>query len=189
MQSLADTYDRPDYFDGRDPRRIYAGMALLAAGVLALVAAIALLGLGGDTVAAKAWAGLLGGLGVPALLGGIVIVLPASTRERAGVLLGALVTLVGVVAFWHVYPDQWTYGAQTFALETVLVYFLGAAIALWFVFTAIATAHIRNDPGGSVTLELVRAGATETVQVSRDRYDALVSDGGDPRDLIREIED
>lgn len=189
MQSLADTYDRPDYFDGRDPRRVYAGMALLAAGVLALCVALALVAIGGDTVGAKAWAGLLGGLGVPALLGGVVIVLPASTRERAGVLLGAFLTVVGVTLFWHVYPTRWTRTAEPLAFETVFVYGVGVAVALWFVFTAIATAHIRNDPPGSVTLELVRAGGTETVEVSRDRYDALVSDGGDPRDLIREIED
>lgn len=189
MQSLADTYDRPDYFEGRDPRRIYAGMALLAAGALALSAGLALLAIGGDSFAAKAWAGLLGGLGVPALLGGVVIVLPASTRERAGVLLGAVLTLAAVGLFWHVYPQRWAGAADSLAFETVLVYGLGAAVALWFVFTAIATAHIRNDPPGTVRLELIKAGTTETVRVSRDRYEAIVSDGGDPRELIREIDD
>lgn len=189
MPSLADTYDRPDYFDGRDPRRVYAGMALLVAGVLALCVALLFVALGGDSVTVKAWAGLLGGLGVPASLGGVVAVLPASTRERAGVILGAVLTLIGVTLFWHVYPARWTRTAEPLAFETVLIYGSGVAIALWFVFTAIATAHIRNDPPGTVTLELVRPEATETVQVSRDRYDALVSDGGDPSELLSDIED
>lgn len=187
MPSLDDAYG-PTPFEGRDPRRVYAGMAVVVAGALALLAALGLVAVGGDAVGTKRVAGVLAGLGIPVLLSGVVAVLPASTRERAGVLAGSALTVVGVWLFWHVYPQRWTRTADPFAFETILVYCLGGAVALWFVFTAIATTHLRNNPQGTVTLELVRAGETETVEVSRDRYDALVSDGGDATDVIREIE-
>lgn len=188
MPSLDDAYDRSP-FEGRDPRRVYAGMALGAAGALALLVALGLVAVGGDAVVYKAYAGVFAGLGVPALLCGVVVVLPASLRERAGVLLGTTLTVIGVALFWHAYPARWTRTADPLAFETAMLYGLGGAIALWFVFTAVATARLRNNPHGTVTLELVRQGTTKTVRVSRDRYDALVSDGGEAADVIRELED
>jgi hypothetical protein len=188
MPSLDDAYGETR-FDGRDPRRVYGGMVVLVAGALALLAALGLVAVGGDTVAAKRAAGILAGLGIPVLLSGVVAVLPASTRERLGVLLGAALNVAGVALFAYAYPTRWTRTAEPLAFETAMLYGLGGAIALWFVFTAVATAHLRNNPHGTVTLELVRQNGTRTVEVSRDRYDALVSDGGDPQDIIREIDD
>jgi hypothetical protein len=188
MPSLDDAYGE-SRFEGRDPRRVYGGMAVVVAGALVLFVAVVAVAIGGDKVAAKRWAGLLAGLGIPALLCGVVAVLPASTRARIGVVVGAALNVVGVALFWHAYPGQWTRTADSLAFETAMVYGLGGAIALWFVFTAVATAHIRNNPHGTVTLELVQQGSTRTVQVSRDKYDALVSDGGDPSDVIRELDD
>jgi hypothetical protein len=182
MPSLGEAYSR-DRFGGRDPRRIYGGAALGVAGALAVLAAIGLVAVGGDATAAKAYAGVLAGLGVPAMLLGVVLVLPASTRERLGVVAGTALTTAGVWLFWHAYPARWTRTADPMAFETVLVYALGGAIALWFVFTAIATVRLRNDPQGTVHLEVVRQGETKTVTVSRDRYRSLVSDGGESGDI------
>ncbi len=189
MTSLDDAYNRSSAFDGRDPRRVYGGLAVVAVGVLALLGAILLVATQGHATDGKKWAGLFAGLGIPVLLGGVVIVLPASLRQRIGVLLGAVLTVFGTTLFWHAYPDMWTRTGNSMAFETIMVYALGGAIALWFVFTAIASTHVRNNPHGTVTLELVRQGKTKTVEVSRDRYNTLVSDGGDASDIIREIED
>lgn len=188
MPSLEDAYE-PSRFEERDPRRVYGGMALCIAGAVALLAALGLVAVGGDTVETKRWAGVLAGLGIPTLLGGVVVVLPASRRTRLGVLAGATLNVAGVGLFLHAYPMRWTRTADPLAFETAMVYGLGGAIALWFVFTAIATARLRNNPHGTVTLEFVREGSTKTVHVSRDRYDALVSDGGDASEVIQEIED
>lgn len=188
MTSLDDAYDR-SRFEERDPRRVFGGSVLGVAGGLALLAALGLVAVGGDAVEAKRYAGVLAGLGIPALLCGVVVVLPASTRNRVGVLIGALLNVAGVGLFAYAYPMRWTRTADPLAFETAMVYGLGGAIALWFVFSAIATARLRNNPHGTVTLEVVRQGSTKTVQVSRDRYDALVSDGGDASEVIREIED
>ena len=188
MPSLDEAYDR-DRVAERDPRRVRGGVVSGLAGVLAVLGAIALLAVSGDTTWAKAHAGVLAGLGVPAMLLAVVLVLPASTRERAGVVLGSAVTVVGVWLFWHVYPSQWTQAADSLAFETVMVYGLGGGVALWYVFTALATFRLRNNPQGTVQLKVVRDGGTRTVEVSHDQYQSLVSDGGDASTVIEELED
>jgi hypothetical protein len=188
MPSLDEAYTRSQ-FSARNPRRVAAGLTLGAAGALAVLTAIALVALGGDATAPKAYAGVLAGLGIPALLLSVVVVLPASTRKRLGVVAGSSLTVVGVWLFWEAYPTQWTRTGESIAFPTVMVYAVGAAVALWFVFAAIATFRLRNNPAGTVELEVVRQGETKTVEVSRDRYRELVSDGGDASDVIRELED
>lgn len=188
MPSLEKAYGHSP-FDGRDPRLVYGGAAVVVLGAFSLLVALWLVALGGDEVLAKKYAGLFGGVGVPTMLCGVVFVLPANLRQRAGVAAGAALTLFGVVLFWHAYPARWTRTADPLAFPTALLYGLGVALALWFVFAAIATTRLRNTPAGTVTLELVRRGSTRTVEVSRDRYESLVSDGGDPRELVRELED
>ncbi|PSQ32461.1 hypothetical protein BRD09_03530, partial [Halobacteriales archaeon SW_10_68_16] len=145
-------------------------------------------GVAGDTTAAKTQAGILAGLGVPALLLAVVFVLPASTRERVGVVLGSAVTVVGVWLFQHAYPTRWTRTADSLAFETAMVYGLGGAVALWYVFTALATVRMRNVPQGTVEVEVVRDGGTRTVEVSRDRYREMVSDGDDTGPLIEKLD-
>lgn len=188
MTSLDEAYDR-SRVAGRNPRRVAGGLALGVAGALAVLSAIVLVAVGGDATAAKANAGVLAGLGVPAMLLAVVVVLPASARKRAGVVAGSALTVVGVWLFWSAYPGRWTRTADSMAFETITVYCVGAALALWCVFSAIATFRLRNDPQGTVELELVRQGETRTVEVSRDRYRAIVSDGGDATDVIRELDD
>lgn len=181
MPSLGEAYNRNR--GARDSRRIYVGGALGLAGALAVLVAIVLVAVGGDVTAVKASAGLLAGLGIPAMLLGVVFVLPANTRQRVGVVAGTALTTVGVWLFWHAYPTRWTQTSNSLAFETVLVYAVGSALALWFVFTAIATVRLRNNPQGTIRLEVVRQGETRTVEVSRDRYRAIVSDGGESEEL------
>jgi cytochrome bd-type quinol oxidase subunit 2 len=188
MPSLEQAYDRK-WSGLRRPRRLIAGLVLAGAGVVALVAALLLVATGGsDSTAAKASAGVAAGLGVPVMLLGVVVVLPASRRQRLGVVFGALLATAGVWLFWEVYPERWTRTADPLAFETLLVYGVGCTIALWFVFSTIATFRLRNNPPGTVELEVVREGSTRTIQVSQDRYREMVSDGGDADDVIREIE-
>lgn len=194
MQSLGEAYDRsPDA--GRDPRRTLLGAGLFALGALAVVLSILLVttrlgGLADSVIAAKRVAGVASGLGVPAMLLGVVVVLPASTRARLGVLAGNALSLSGVWLFWHAYPANWTVGASR-AFETATLFVVGTAVALWFVFSAMARIRLRNNPAGSVDLELRRRGSTKTVELSRREYrkyrDALVSDGGDTEAVIEDL--
>ncbi|MEF8782731.1 MAG: hypothetical protein V5A39_07035 [Haloarculaceae archaeon] len=188
MPSLDEAYDRNRLAE-REPHRVRGGVLLGLAGALAVGSAIGLVAVVGDTTPTKAHAGVLAGLGVPAMLLAVVLVLPASTRQRAGVVLGSAITVAGVGLFWEAYPSQWTLTSDPMAFETVMVYGLGGAIALWFVFTALATFRRRNNPQGTVELEVVRNEGTRTVEVSRDQYQSIVSDGGDASAVIEELEE
>ena len=187
MQSLDDAYN-PRWTGERNPRRVVGGLVLVGAGVLAVAVAMVLVAVGGDSTTAKLYAGVTAGAGIPAMLLGIVVVLPASRRARMGVLLGTVLAGAAVVLFWNVYPERWTRTADPLAFETMMLYGLGCAIALWFVFSALATFRLRNNPQGTVELEVVRPGGTKTVEVSQDQYRQIVSDGGDAEKVIREIE-
>ncbi|WP_254272866.1 DUF7139 domain-containing protein [Haloarcula marina] len=198
MESLGDAYSGTRW-DGQDPRRVYAGVTLGVLGALAVVVAIlvattplsTLLG-ADDLRAAEKLAGTLGGLGIPAMFLAVVAVLPSSKREQVGVLAGAGLCLVGIALFQVAYPTRWTTGAETLAFETTTAYFLGAGLAFWFVFTAMASFRARNDPQGMVRLELTHKGESKTVRVSPEEYrryaKAVRSDGGETQAIIRELE-
>ena len=198
MEDLGDAYSGRRW-DGRDPRRVYAGAALGVLGALAVVVGLLvvttplgdLLG-ASDIRAAEKLAGTLGGLGIPAMFLSVVAVLPSSRREQTGVLVGTTFCLAGIVLFQVAYPNQWTTGAETLAFETTMAYFIGACLAFWYVFTAIASFRTRNNPQGMVSLELTRQGEKKTVRVSREEYEryasAVRSDGGEAEEIIRELE-
>ncbi|ACV47141.1 MULTISPECIES: DUF7139 domain-containing protein [Halomicrobium] len=199
MESLGDAYGGSRW-NGRDPRRVYAGVVLFAVGVLAVVVGILIvttpLGtlLGADSATeSQSLAGVLAGLGVPASLASVVVVLPATRRERVGVLAGTLLCVVGVGLFAYAYPARWTGTAQSLAFPTTTVYFLGGSLAFWFVFTAVAGYRIRNNPHGTVRLELRREGETRTVELSRQEYSeykqVVRGDGGETEQVIRELEE
>jgi cytochrome c biogenesis protein CcdA len=188
MTSLSEAYDREGW-EGRDPRRVSAGGALFVLGALSVVAAILALTTGlGDLLgataetAARRLAGVLAGLGIPAMFVGVVAVLPASTRQQAGVLVGTLLSAAGVALFRYAYPTRWTGAADSLAFPTAMLYFVGGSVALWFVLSAVATFKLRNNPQGTVTLEVVREGETREIQVSRAeyrRYEQAIREDGD----------
>ena len=187
MTSLDETYDRR-WSRLRDPHRVGAGLVLVGVGALAVLAAMVLVALEPGSKGAKRTAGIVAGLGVPAMLLGVVAVLQASRRNRLGVLAGAGLTVVGVALFWVVYPGRWTRTADPLAFETLAVYTTGCAVGLWFVFSALASIRLRNDPQGTVELEVVREGETRRVEVSTDRYKEIVGDGGDTGAVLSELE-
>lgn len=198
MESLGDAYESRRW-QGRDPRRIAVGATLGLAGALAVVVAIllvttplsALVG-ATDPHAAEKLGGTLGGLGIPAMFLSVVAVLPSSRREQVGVGVGAVLCLVGIGLFQVAYPYNWTVGGQTLAFETTMAYFVGACIAFWFVFTAMASFRRRNDPHGTVKLEISHKGETKTVQVSPQEYrrytQAVRGDGGTTDEVVQELE-
>lgn len=188
MTSLDEAYDGDSPVSR--PRQAAAGGTLVGIGVLAIVAAMAAVWTGGQSTSAKLSAGLAAGVGIPLMLLGIVVVLPASTRTRVGVLFGTLLSGSGLWLFQYAYPSRWTRTADPLAFETLLLYGLGCAIAVWFVFTAIANTRLRNNPQGTVSLEVVTQGETKTVEVSHRKYRELVSDGGaDPSEYLDDLKD
>jgi hypothetical protein len=156
--------------------RLYAGVVLFLAGaglVLAgvVVATTGLLRGGGTSIyEVRELGGILAGVGVPAVFIGVLIVLPADRDTRAAAVVGAAVAVLGVALFVHAYPCQWSGAtcapAGDLTLPTVGIYTLGAMITMWSMFVGIATFKRRNDPGGTVRMNVTRQGETKIVEVN-----------------------
>ncbi|MDS0281239.1 DUF7139 domain-containing protein [Haloarcula onubensis] len=172
MTSLTDVYEGEV---GRvaTRRQQLVGTGLFLTGAAGLVGAIALattgvgatLGLG--DYAAREVAGIVAGIGLPAVVLGIFAVLPAGPRTRLAAGGGAGVALVGVAAFQHIYPYSWMADAPLLALSASTVYFAGVLTTFWCLFAALATFKTRNDPGGSARMEVTEEGSIKLVEESR----------------------
>jgi cytochrome c biogenesis protein CcdA len=175
MTSLGEVYG-PDARRETSTGRLYAGIGLFSAGVLLVVAGIVVATTdlaranGATLYQAREYAGILAGIGVPAVFLGLLTVLPADRNTRAAAAVGAAIAALGVGLFTHAYPCQWS-GANCatttadLTLPTVGTYFLGALITFWYLFVGIANFKRRNDPGGTARLEITRQGETEVVEV------------------------
>ncbi|MCU4925623.1 YIP1 family protein [Halobacteria archaeon AArc-dxtr1] len=170
MTSLSEVYEG-NAREISSLRRLYAGTALVLVG--AILAVVALLtattepvsGLFDDHFAAVRMAGVLAGIGVPAALVGLFIVLPASKRVKAAAAIGASLCLLGVALFWHAYPHHWRGYGDDLTLHVSAVYLLGLFTAIWCLFTAVVNFKTRNDPGGALEMNVTRQGRTKVVEV------------------------
>jgi len=173
MPSLGEAYDRRR---GDTDRRgaLAAGAAAFGLGIAALFAGIVLVTLEPwGRFASRRLAGGLGGAGLPLVLLGIVAILPAHRIERIMTGAGAVLCAIATVVFWEAYPQRWFVpSADGLTLEISLLYLVGAALALWFVMRAVATFKTRNDPYGTVTLEIDHGDGTRVVEVDPAEVDS-----------------
>lgn len=174
MTSLGEVYESK----GASPRRLYLGTGLFLAGAVMSVVAIVvattsvLEPMGVGLYESREVAGVLAGLGVPAVFVGIFTVLPANRYERAAAAVGATIAVFGVLLFVQAYPEQWiTATDDHVTLPVAAVYFLGAITTFWALFTAVVNFKVRNDPGGTVTLQRI---------IQRARADSSGSGGSRP---------
>jgi hypothetical protein len=214
MTSLGEVYHGDDR-SGPSLRQIYAGSTLFVVGIVLVVAGIivattdVLLGGGTTLYEVREYGGILAGVGVPAVFLGISAVLPAKRSTRAAAGIGASVALLGVALFAHAYPCRWSGancapGMVDLTLPTAGVYFLGALTTFWCLFVGIANFKTRNDPGGTVTMEVTRQGETKVVEVDRSKamggvglggttsgptgtVSPQMSDGGSDDETVREV--
>ncbi|UPV99327.1 YihY/virulence factor BrkB family protein [Halorussus gelatinilyticus] len=176
MTSLAEAYEE-NVGEVGNVRLLYLGVGLFAAGALLVVLGIlvattslhATLGLG--VLGAREVAGVLAGLGVPAVFVGIFSVLPASERVRAAAAIGAGVSILGVALFTYAYPRHWAGYNRQLTLPVVAVYFFGVLVTFGCLFVAVVNFKTRNDPGGTVTLEVAHEGEVRTVEVRKGELD------------------
>jgi len=156
--------------------RLYLGVGLFLAGAVLLLAGIVIAGSGlltsqGYSLGETRWlGGILGGIGLPAVILGVFTILPASRRTRSAALIGASLSLFGVAIFSHAYPCQWigTTCANPgidLTLPTAGIYTIGTLTTIGCLLVGIANFKIRNNPGGTVTMEVTRQGETKTVEV------------------------
>jgi len=171
MTSLTDVYDGDVGRVATRRQQVFGG-ALFLAGATMMVGAIlsATTAFGVESFGrfgARWVAGILAGLGLPAVVLGVFTVLPANRGTRATAVIGAGIAVLGVALFSHAYPTDWVTGAPLFALVTTAVYFLGMATTFWCLFAALATFKTRNDPGGSATMEITEEGTIRLVEEAR----------------------
>ena len=180
MTSLADVYEG-QVGEQADRRRLYLGVGSFCLGAVLAVAGIVVAGsslttgtLGLGT--AREYGGILAGIGVPAVFLGIFTVLPAGKVTRAAAVVGTGIALLGVTLFAHAYPCQWSGStcAATGGDLTLLVsavYSAGVLTTFWCLFVGVANFTSRNDPGGTVELEITRNGETKIVEVPESQLD------------------
>ena len=180
MTSLGETYDRRA--GEASQRRVYLGTGLFAAGALLVVGGIlaggtgVLINNGFGQYESREIAGILAGLGVPAVFIGIFSVLPANRLQRAAAAVGAGLAVLGVMLFRATYPYLYVPGSggvpSQGTLAFILVYAAGIITTFWCLFTAVATFKTRNDPGGTVTLTVTKDGETHTVEVPAENVES-----------------
>ncbi|MDZ7849257.1 MAG: hypothetical protein U5K70_00065 [Halodesulfurarchaeum sp.] len=188
MPSLGETYERRVGVASR--QQVLVGTALFVAGAVLVVTGILfagtgiLVGNGMSVLDSREIAGILAGVGVPAVFAGITIVLPSQGSHRMAAGVGSGLALLGVWLFQSAYPENWyaTAGVPTNqVLLLLLVYFTGVLITFWSLFTAVATFKTRNDPGGTVSLRVGSEGPTiravEAVQTEFHNAGKAISSG------------
>lgn len=173
MTSLTDVYEG-DVGSVAGRRRRLLGSALYLLGAVAVVGAIPVATAGGvqsllglEVFQARELAGVLAGLGLPAVFVGIFAVLPAGSTTRAAAAIGASLSVFGVALFVHAYPYNWMADSSGLAIGTTVVYSLGLLTTFWCMFLAVATFKLRSDPGGSARMEVTEEGTLRVVQTER----------------------
>ena len=174
MTSLTEAYDGGvGAVAGRRRRALGAGLFL--AGAALVVGAIPLattdlpaaLGLG--VFEARELAGVLAGLGVPAVFVGIFSVLPAGRATRGAAAIGASLAVLGVALFAAAYPDRWVSEAPAMAVTILLLYSTGTLVTFWCLFVGVATFNTRGAPGGSARVEITDEGTIRLVEGEKRR--------------------
>ncbi|MWG35445.1 DUF7139 domain-containing protein [Halomarina oriensis] len=178
MTSLTEVYNGGA--GGANLRRLYLGVSLFAVGVVLVLSGMVF----ATTELGGAWFGFhwtvehelgitLAGLGVPAVFVGILAVLPSSRRVKAAATAGAAIAVVGVLMFRAVYPENWILADVSYAFPVIAVYLFGTVVTFWCLFVGVANFKTRNDPGGTVKLEITQEGETRVVEVDRSELSSL----------------
>lgn len=176
MTSLSDVYGGGVGTAASRRRRLlgaglFAVAAAMVVGAIPVATTDLVTGLGLGVYEARELAGVLAGLGLPAVFVGIFAVLPAGRATRAAAAIGASLAVLGVALFSVAYPYNWLASDPALAVGTAVLYATGALVTFWCLFVGLATFKRRNEPGGSARVEITDEG---TVRVVTD------DDGGIP---------
>jgi hypothetical protein len=168
MTSLSDAYGgEVGSVAGRRRRTLGRGIVAAGAAAFLLAVPIATTDLGGyvglSVLESRELAGVLAGLGLPAVFVGIFAVLPSNPATRAGAAIGASLAAFGVVLFVFAYPGRWLAADPALALSTTIVYGAGALTTFWCLFVALATFKRRRDPGGTARMRVTEEGHLEII--------------------------
>lgn len=188
MASIGEVYDAQSR-GMVEPAHLRTGFGLFAGGVV--LAAVALMiattgvtsALGHSIYDARHYAGILGGLAVPLALLGIMLLFPANRRAWGAAAIGTGIAILGVALFSYAYPHDWAGYGRDFTPWVSTVYAFGIVTITWSLFTTVATFKQRNDPGGTVRLEVApETGIPRLFRVARSglRHSTLFASSTTP---------
>ena len=168
-----------------EPGQRRAGFAMflggIAMGAVGLVVATTGIGdaLGLGTYDARLFAGIFGGIGTPLALLGILLLFPVNRRAWGAAAIGSGIALLGVTLFWYAYPVDWAGYGRDFTGIVSAVYLFGLVTISWALFTTVATFKRRNDPGGTVNLQVTpETGVPRLFRVAREGLRTSTLAGG-----------
>jgi hypothetical protein len=141
-----------EYIGQPDQQRdIYLGFGLFFGGVaLGLIGLVVFLvegalSTGGPIYPLREVAFSIAALGLPALLLGIVVLLPGDDRVRTVAIVGSAITVVAVLFFVSVYPYNWDVGRQAdFSTEGIALYAVGLVTVLGAAASALVGYHVER---------------------------------------------
>lgn len=184
MASIGEVYDAQSR-GMVDPGQLRAGFGLFLGGIVLGGVGLVLSttgvadALGWSVFDARQTAGILGGLGVPMALLGIMLLFPADRRAWAAAAIGTGVAALGVAFFGYAYPTDWAGYNRDFTPIVSAIYAFGIVTISWALFTTVATFKRRNDPGGTVTLQVApETGVPRLFRVAREGLRTSTLAGG-----------
>jgi hypothetical protein len=210
MPSLTEAYTTDRV--GPSLGQLLVGLILFLLGALLIISGIIVATtevIYGTDIAAltakRQFGGVLAGSGIPAVLLGVFTVLPSARMTKIAAVVGAVIAMVGVGLFRYAYPCRWSgstcgAGLADLTLLTVGIYFLGALTAFWALFAGIANVKLRNNPGGTATINVQTKGETKYIErestsglsgiglfgkpSSADPLETASSDGGEHTEVL-----
>lgn len=206
-----------------DPDRtidVYAGFGLFSAGIaLGVIGVVVFLYSATldptalSTFAVREVAAVAGAVGLPALLFGIVVLLPVDRRMLYLAGAGIAVTLAGTAAFTWAYPHNWNVVVNTdYSAQIVAVYTVGLVAVIGATGGALVAHRVERATGGAaasgaggaaagdaVSGDVAAAGATDSgseevteesvrADIERELEDAELTWGGVERSETRRLE-
>ncbi|MFB6300486.1 MAG: permease [Halobacteriales archaeon] len=166
---------------------VYLGFALFFGGIaFGLLGFVIFLGSVGVTAGTDLFwqlreiAIVLATIGLPAFLIGIVVLLPVSERARYAAAAGGAISLIAVIAFIAVYPQNWNVQAgPDYSAEGIAVYAVGLAILVSATGAALV-AHqlerVRPAPAEGGSSDAPAAGSDGSAATGGDSGGETVTD-------------
>ena len=161
----------------------FVGLGLAAMGVVAFLYSATLPPDSSSMFAVREVAAVAAAVGLPALLSGVVVLLPVDKRMRYLAGAGSVVCLTAVALFVWAYPQNWNVAQPPdYSAQGVAVYSLGAAMIVAATGAALVGHRVQQAKGGERPSTAGETAGTDTDEAE------TVGDGQVRADIDRELE-
>ena len=161
----------------------FIGLGLAAMGVMAFLYSATLSPDSSSMFAVREVAAVAAAVGLPALLSGVVVLLPVDRRMLYLAVVGSGVCLVAAVLFVWAYPQDWNVAQPPdYSAQGVAVYSLGAAMIIASTGAALVGHRVQQATSGQP-----RATVDEVAETDTDDGET-VDDDQVQADIERELE-